>query len=266
MCLNLAHWNELVPSHRDSAFYDLDSFLKGRNSVDDVAMGLLGTVAGKRLLHLQCHFGMDTLSLAREGAFVTGVDFSPPAIETARSLATEIGVNARFIGSNIYDLPDLHDEQYDIVFTSHGTIIWLPDIEAWARIVAGYLKPGGRLVYLDGHPLAWTFRQEDVTDIEFEFGYFNTGKTFEFSAEYSYASDDSGPQLAHRETREWHHRLDEILNALISAGLQVERVQEYPQAAWRMLPFMERGDDGWWRLPPEFQQPPLMLGIVARQP
>lgn len=266
MRINLAHWDELVPTHRDSAFYDVDAFLAGRNSVDDVAMALLGEVSGRRLLHLQCHFGMDTLSLAREGAIATGVDFSPAAIETARQLAKESELEARFIEANIYDLPDLHDERYEIVFTSHGTIIWLPDIAGWARIVARFLEPGGRFVFLDGHPFAWILKQEDVDDFEFEFDYFNTGRTFTFASDVSYAGDESSPRLTNRETREWHHQLNVILNALIDAGLQIEQVGEYPQAAWKMLPFMERGDDGWWRLPKAYPQLPLMLGIVARKP
>ena len=265
MDVNLAHWNELVPINRDSAFYDLEAFLRGRNSVDDVSMGLLGDVDGRRLLHLQCHFGKDTLSLAREGALVTGVDFSPPAIETARQLAREIGVDALFIEANIYDLPDLHEEQYELVFTSHGTITWLPDIEGWARVVSRFLQPGGKFVFLDAHPIAWPLKQEDVTAIEFEFDYFNADRTFAFSSDVSYAGDASSPRLQHRDMRNWPHQLDEILNALIGAGLRIEQVREYPQIAWRLLPFMEQGDDGWWRLPEAFPQLPLMLSIVARQ-
>ncbi len=159
----------------NSAFYDLNSFLNGRNSVDDAAMGLLGDVPGKRLLHLQCHFEMETLSLASNGAVVTGVDFSPKAIETARSLAAETGLEARFIEVNVYDLPDLLEDKYDIVFTSHGTIIWLPDVET----------------------SAWTLKKVDVTASEFD--HFNTGTTFEFSSGYSYARDGSSSPLTNRE-------------------------------------------------------------------
>ena len=266
MLINQVHWDELVPAHRASDFYDLESFLGGRNSVDDVSMGLLGDLTGKQLLHLQCHFGMDTLSLAREGAQVTGVDFSNVAISTARELASKMDLDARFIEANIYDLPSLHDELYDIVFTSHGTITWLPDIEGWARTVAHFMRPGGRFVFLDGHPLAWILKQDDVTDIEVEFSYFNAGQVFEFTNEYSYASDEGSPKLTNRETREWHHQLDQIVNAINGAGLQIEEFREYPQIAWQMLPFMERGDDGWWRLPEGHPELPLMLSIVASKP
>lgn len=266
MAVNRDHWDELVPLHRDSAFYDQEGFLNGRNSVDDIAMGLLGDVTGKRLLHLQCHFGMDTLSLARLGAVVTGVDFSPPAIEAARMLAAELDLDARFVESNIYDLPADHDGRYEIVFTSHGTITWLPDIRGWAAVIARCLEPGGRLVFLDTHPIAWGFKQEDVDDFVFEFGYFNDDRTFAFSSEYSYASDETSPLVRNQETREWHHRLDQIINALVGAGLAVEQLSEYPQIAWRMLPFLEKGDDGWWRIPAGYQQVPLMLSIVAGRP
>lgn len=266
MEVNRARWNELVPIHRDSSFYDLDSFRAGRNTVDDVSMGLLGDVAGKRLLHLQCHFGMDTLSLARLGAEVTGVDFSPPAIELARSLAAELGLEerARFVEANVYDVPEVLDERFDIVFTSHGTITWLPDIEGWARVVAASLAPGGKFVFLDFHPLCWIFDQSAEDRIEFEFDYFSRDRTFEFDEDGSYV--DPTLKLQNRKTYEWHHQLDDIVNALIAAGLRIERLGEYPFLGWQMLRFMERGDDGWWRLPDSYPQLPLALSIVARQP
>jgi hypothetical protein len=125
------------------------------------------------------------------------------------------------------------------------------------------MAPGARFVFLDGHPLAWVLKQDDVTELEFEFDYFTAGRTFEFASDYSYASDAESPRLINRDMREWHHQLDEILNALIAAGLRIEQVREYPQIAWRMLPFMERTADGWWRLPPAFPQLPLMLAVVA---
>lgn len=264
MDVNRARWNELVPLHRDSSFYDLDGFRAGRNTIDDVAIGLLGDVSGKRLLHLQCHFGMDTLSLARLGARVTGVDFSTPAVELARSLADELGLEARFIEANLYDVPDILAEKFDIVFTSHGTITWLPDIEGWARVVAGALEPGGKFVFLDSHPLAWVFNQAHPEGIEFEFSYFSAGKTYEFDEDGSYA--DASARLENRKTNEWHHQLDSIINALIGAGLQIEHLGEHPYIAWRLLPFMVRGDDGWWHIPESHPQLPLMLSIVARRP
>ena len=264
MEINRARWDELVPHHRDSEFYDLDSFLAGRQTVDDIVLERLGDVDGKRLLHLQCHFGIDTISLARLGAHVTGVDFSRPAVELAADLAGQVGVDARFIEANIYDLPDILDEQFDLVFTSHGTITWLPDIDGWARVVAQYLNPGGTFVFVDSHPLTWIMKQDNVERIEFEFSYFNHGRTFAFDEDGSYTDGAEGIQ--NRDSREWHHRTDDIVNAIVASGLTIERLGEHPVLAWRMLPFMERTDDGLWRIPDDQVQLPLMLSIVARRP
>lgn len=260
MSVNQARWDELVPHHARSAFYDVEGFKAGRNTVDSVSLDLLGDVQGKSLLHLQCHFGMDTLSLARLGADVTGVDFSEPAIELARSLADEIGVRARFIQTNLYDLPDVLDEPFDLVFTSHGTIVWLPDIRGWAEIVARYLKPGGRFVFVDGHPFTWMLNQE-VDHLEFEFGYFNQQQAFIFDEGGSYA--DMEATLEHTRSHEWHHGLGDIVNAQIDAGLRIERVDEHPFVAWKMLKMMVEVEGGWWRLPDEYPQLPFTLTIRA---
>ncbi len=264
MDVNRKRWDELVPIHRDSSFYDLAGFRAGRSTVSELTFELIGDLQGKRLLHLQCHFGMDTLSIARAGAQVTGVDFSSDAIELARSLAAELDLDARFIEANIYDIPDILDETFDIVFTSQGTINWLPDIDGWARTVAHGLRAGGKFVYLDGHPFTWMLDQNVTDTLEFEFGYFNTGEAFAFDEDGSYA--DSAARLANRKTHEWHHQFGSILNALVSAGLRIESVGEYPFMAWQMLPFMEQGADDWWRIPEGYPQLPLMLSIIARKP
>src|SRR5688500_15473841 len=149
---NRAHWDEAVPAHVASEFYDVASFKAGRNTLLPVELAEVGDVAGRTILHLQCHFGMDTLSWARLGAVVTGVDFSAPAIEHARALAAELRIEARFIESNIYELPLKLDERFDIVFASYGVTVWLPDFAAWAKVAAHFVKPGGFLYLLDGHP------------------------------------------------------------------------------------------------------------------
>jgi len=149
---NKARWNELVGLHAKSEEYDLEGFIAGRNSLHRVELDILGDIAGKSLLHLQCHFGLDTLSWARLGAKVTGVDFSESAIELARQIAARIGVDAEFICSNVYDLPEVHEGEYDIVFTSVGVLCWLQDIRGWGRIIARYLKPGGVFLLVESHP------------------------------------------------------------------------------------------------------------------
>ncbi|MCZ7544594.1 MAG: class I SAM-dependent methyltransferase [Anaerolineae bacterium] len=150
---NRALWDEWTGIHAKSAFYDLEGFKAGRLSLDRVAREGLGDVTGKRLLHLQCHFGMDTLSWARLGAEVTGVDFSEKAIALARALSAELSIPARFVCANIYDLPAALDGAFDIVFTSGGVLYWLPDLVRWAEIVAHYLRPGGTFFLADSHPL-----------------------------------------------------------------------------------------------------------------
>src|SRR6187551_1118010 len=155
--INKASWNQRTAVHVASDFYGVDAFVKGKSSLQQIELGLLGDVAGKSILHLQCHFGQDTLSLARLGAKVTGVDLSDVAITEARKLARELGLSTDFICCNVYDLPQQLEQQFDVVFTSYGAIGWLPDLDRWAQIVRRFLKPGGRLVLVEFHPFVWMF-------------------------------------------------------------------------------------------------------------
>src|SRR5919206_2445351 len=150
---NRSLWDGWTRLHAHSEFYDLAGFKAGRSSLKDIELAEVGDVRGRSLLHLQCHFGQDTLSWARLGAEVTGVDFSTEAIRLARALNEELHIPARFIQSNIYALPDVLDERFDIVFTSYGVLAWLPDLDAWGEIVARYLKPGGFFYIVENHPL-----------------------------------------------------------------------------------------------------------------
>ena len=154
---NRRHWDEIVPIHAGSEFYDVGSFKAGKSKLKPVELEELGDVRGKTMLHLQCHFGLDTLSWAREGAIVTGADFSGQAIETARALAAETGVEARFVVSDLYALPENLEGQFDIVFTSYGAIYWLPDIRRWAQIAAHFVRPGGTFYIVEFHPFAWVY-------------------------------------------------------------------------------------------------------------
>ncbi|HNU87071.1 MAG TPA: class I SAM-dependent methyltransferase, partial [Ferruginibacter sp.] len=149
---NKKSWNKRTGVHKDSAFYDLDGFKKGTSSLTKIELNELGDVKGKTLLHLQCHFGMDTMSWEREGAIVTGVDLSDEAIKLANEVKNELGLKAQFICSNVYDLKEHLDKKFDIVFTSYGTIGWLPDLDKWADTVSYFLKPGGTFYIVDFHP------------------------------------------------------------------------------------------------------------------
>lgn len=184
---NQLNWDERVPIHIASKSYDLDSFIAGRCSLRSIELDELGDVSGKSLLHLQCHFGMDTLSWARQGAIVTGVDFSAHAIEVAKTLAKKLNIEAKFILSNIYELPQNLDECYDIVFTSYGVLCWLSDLEKWANVIAHFLKPNGIFYIVDGHPIANMIDSESNDQLKISYSYFNIGPVkFDFPYTYIY--------------------------------------------------------------------------------
>ncbi len=249
-------WDGRVPVHQRSEFYDLAGFKEGRNTLLAVDREELGDVAGRSLLHLQCHFGLDTLSLARLGARVTGVDFSEPAIELARSLAAELGIEARFIASNLYDLTRTLHEQFDVVFTSHGVLCWLPDIPGWGKVVARFLRPGGTFVVVDSHPTAQCFEEVEGR-LELTYPAFST-EPFEEDSTETYA--EPGLALPARRTYQWSWTIGGMVSALIDAGLRVERLRELPLDTWRRFPSMTRDSEGWWRLPGD----PLPLLVACR--
>jgi len=155
--INKAAWNNKTEAHLKSDFYDMSGFLNGNTSLNSIELELLGDVKGKSILHLQCHFGQDTLSLGRMGASVIGVDLSDKAIDAAKELSVHTHVEAKFICCDIYDLPNHLDQQFDIVFTSYGTIGWLPNLDKWASIVSRFLKPQGKFVFAEFHPVVWMF-------------------------------------------------------------------------------------------------------------
>lgn len=260
--INRAYWDERVPTHVRSAFYDVDGFKAGRITIDPWSLEAVGKVEGKSLLHLQCHFGMDTLSWARLGADATGVDFSPPAIVKARELSDEIGVPARFIEANIYDLPNELDGEFDVVFTSWGTIVWLPDIRGWAQVIGRFLKPGGRFVFVDAHPSMFMLDYRVEDQLVFGFDYFSDiddPDIDDFAASYA----DPSSSHANTASAQWNHSLGSILTALAEAGLKIELVREEPVCAWQYHPLMTQGDDGYWRLPESYPKLPLLLAIRA---
>jgi SAM-dependent methyltransferase len=244
---NRAHWDEAAGIHPTTEFYDVPGFKRDKRPFDDLVLAQIGDVAGQSVLHLQCHFGMDTIRFNWLGARATGVDFSPVAIQTARELAADVGADVRFIESNIYDLPDVLDEQYDLVFKSYGTLCWLPDIRAWARVVARYVKPGGRFIIIDGHPAAWPLDFDNPDSLTIRFPYFRMEEPFVDESAGTYA--DTNASLTNRRTYEWNHPLGEIITALIEAGLTIEHVGEYDYCAWKYLPMMEKVDADFWKLP-----------------
>lgn len=258
---NRAHWDEVAALHPETEFYNLAEFKRDRTPLDSIVLEQLGDISGKKALHLQCHFGMDTLRLAWMGADATGADYSSVAIETARKLAAELDTPATFVESNVYELPQYLSGQFDIVFTSHGVITWLPDIRGWARVVSHFLKPGGRFVIVEGHPTTWILDDDLPDSLVIRYPYFVTGDPLTFEYDGSYAAPDV--PLSNKRTHNWNHPLGEVITALIDAGLTIEHVGEYPFCSWRMVPVMYQDDDGWWQLPDQFPSLPFLFSIRA---
>ncbi len=218
--VNKKLWNLKVDSHMRSDFYDVNNFLKGKSSLNTIELDLLGDLTGKSILHLQCHFGQDTISLRRMGAKATGVDLSNEAIEQATLLTEKTKTDAKFICCDIYDLPNHLDEKFDIVFTSYGTIGWLPDLNKWAKIISKFLKTGGSFIFVEFHPVIWMF-DDDLEKIKYR--YFNSGPIIE--TEIGTYADKSAKIEAEYIT--WNHSMSEVINSLISNDLEINSLNEY---------------------------------------
>lgn len=258
---NRRNWDDRVSIHMASDFYNVASFEAGRSTLMPIEREELGDVRGKTLLHLQCHFGMDTLSWAREGAIVTGVDFSGAAIEAARSLAREAQIEARFIETDVYKLPEVLSGSFDIVFASYGVLCWLPDLAAWFKITADFLKPGGLFYIIDAHPITDMLDDEEI---RLAFPYLGAEPlSFESAATYT----DQQTDLAHKQTYQFAHGLGEIVSAAIDAGMEVEFLHEFTHGFFPRLPEMRKREDGYYELPNGNPlQLPFMFSLKARRP
>jgi SAM-dependent methyltransferase len=254
-------WDAWTRLHVTSEFYDVPGFKSGQSSLDSVELGGVGDVRGRSLLHLQCHFGLDTLSFARLGARVTGVDFSSEAIGHARRLATELGLEARFVYADVTQaLSLLEGEEFDVVFTSYGALSWLPELGPWARTIAGALKPAGRFFVADHHPTVWIFDDESrEMELRYRYGYFDRG-ALRTEEKGSYAVPDGDYEGV---SYCWQHTFDDIVGSLLAAGLRITSLREYPYLSFQWFPFMEKGDDGFWRMPEGGPDIPLMFSLTA---
>jgi SAM-dependent methyltransferase len=266
---NQSLWDAWTAVHEGGEFYDLAGFREGGIRLRDEEIEAVGDVRGRSLLHLQCHFGIDTLSWARLGATVTGADFSPAAVRLARELAIELGFpEARFVESNVYDLPTNLADTFDVVYTSRGVLGWLPDIAGWARVVAHFVKPGGIFYISEAHPVFQAFENEGVQpgELRLAYPYWEHRDPLVFDVQGSYAdpSADVGDQREHG----WDHGLGEIVTALIEAGLTLEWLRESPVLDWAadFLVEIEPGS-GRYQLPPDAKgELPLMFSLRARKP
>jgi 2-polyprenyl-3-methyl-5-hydroxy-6-metoxy-1,4-benzoquinol methylase len=250
--VNRANWDERVPAHVGSSDYALDRFAQEREFLSRVVrfdLTRLGDVAGERGVHLQCHIGTDTVSLARLGARMTGLDFSAPAIAEATALAERAGVAVDFVQADVYDAVELLGSgRFDLVFTGVGALCWLPDIRRWAAVAADLLRPGGRLFMREGHPMLWALadpRPDGLLVVDHP--YFETETPTVWDEAGTYVETDV--TLVHSVTHQWNHGLGEIVGALLDVGMNLTMLVEHDSVPWEALPGqMERRDDGEWRL------------------
>lgn len=252
-------WNRKVTHHKDSDFYNIEAFKKGESSLNKYELEALGNVEGKSLLHLQCHFGQDTLSWNRMGAQCTGVDFSENAVSLAKELNDELKLNTKFVCCNVLDTSEYVEEKFDIVFTSYGTIGWLPDLKPWAKMIADRLKPGGFFYIADFHPIAWMFDYR-VSPPKFQYGYQQKEAIYE-EYEGTYANSEAG--VMSKEFG-WNHGLGTILNALIDAGLRIDYLKEEDGSPYDIFPDLILAKDGMYQTRDNLY--PLVYQIKASKP
>ncbi len=258
--INLAWWDERAPLHITSAFYDVEGFRNGASTLRSFELGELGDVTGRHLVHLQCHFGLDSMSWARRGARVTGVDFSQPAIDAASALSGDLGLDARFVVSDVYDAAATLGRTFDIVYTGIGALCWLPDIPRWARVVGDLLNPGGVIYLVETHPMSDVLGDDDLVA---RFPYFHR-EPIRDDSPGTYAMAE-GPAFETNTTLSWIHPISAVVGALLDAGFTLELLSEHPFTVFGRWPFMTRDDQGRYWLPDEMPTLPLLYSLRARR-
>lgn len=260
--LNLASWDERVPLHLEGSFYDIPGFLEKRDVLRDFEIAEVGDVTGLDLVHLQCHFGQDTLSWAAHGARVSGLDFSGPAVEAARGLAAGLGVEADFVQADVYDAVGAFEGRtFDVVYTGFGALVWLPDLARWARIVSDLLRPGGFLYLSEFHP--FTNLLDDETGAVVSHDYFDEGaKVWDEPGTYA----DETAQTQNNITVSWDHTLGSVVSAIAGAGLRIEFLHEHENTLFPRYRNLKAGPDGIYRRPEGSPRIPMMYSIRASKP
>lgn len=254
--VNKETWNCKIPHHLASDFYDVEGFLNGKSSLNEIELRLLGDISGMSLLHLQCHFGQDTLSLGKLGATVTGMDLSDKAIDAARELAERAKINARFLCCDIYDLPDHLSEKFDVVFTSYGVIGWLPDLDKWARIISHFLKPGGTFVFAEFHPVVWMF---DNNFNEVAYTYSKSEPIIEIESG-TYADKNADIR---QTTVTWNHGMAEVLTALLDNGMELTAFREYDYSPYNCFNKTVEFEPGKFRIEHLGNKIPMVYALKA---
>ncbi len=261
--LNKANWNERAAIHLEDAsgFYEIAEFRAGKSSLHAIEAGEIGDVTGKRLAHLQCHIGLDTLSLARLGADVTGLDFSPAALDGAREFAGELAIPARFVEGNVYDARRLLPGSFNIVYSTWGAINWLPDIRKWAEVASSLLAPGGFLYMAEAHPVTLVF--EEVEGRLIPYFPWRTPPDQPINSDTPTTYTGATTLLVNRRAQEWMHPLSDIVGALIAEGMRIEFLHEHEQLPWRLFPMMVPAGGKLFRLPDGMVSFPLAFSLKA---
>ena len=253
---NLDSWNKRTQFHIESKFYDIESFINGKSSLNQIELDLLGDIKGKSILHLQCHFGLDSMSLSRKGANVTGVDFSDIAIAKAKDLSKNLELDSEFICSDIYDLNNHLDEKFDIVYTTYGTIGWLPDLNKWAHLISSFLNPGGKLIFVEFHPVVWMF-DNDFKEIQYR--YFKSEPIVE--TETGTYADRSANMTSTSVT--WNHSLGEVFEALIKNNLSIETFNECDYSPYNCFSNCIQVAEGKFRISHFGDKIPMVYSLTA---
>ncbi|WGF91140.1 class I SAM-dependent methyltransferase [Aequorivita marisscotiae] len=256
--INKQTWNNKVAVHAKSDFYDLANFKNGSSSLKSYEIEALGDISKKNLLHLQCHFGQDTLSLSRMGAKCTGVDISDEGIKLAKQLNLELNLNAKFVCCNVLDTSDVVSEKFDIVFTSYGTIGWLPELKPWAKMISERLKPDGFFYIVDFHPITWMF-DYTVVPPKLKYGYQQKKAIYE---EYEGTYADENSKMVSKEYG-WNHGLGEIISSLTNAGLYIEYLNEHDASPYDIFPGLTKNTEGMYELTNKLY--PLIFEVKAKK-
>ena len=255
--INKKWWNDATQIHFDSNFYDVDSFIKGGSSLNSIELELLGNIKGKKVLHLQCHFGQDSISLSRLGAKVTGVDLSDKSIEKARELAKKTNTDIDFVCCDIYDLSTHLDGEYDLIFASYGVISWLYDLQIWAEEISKFLKPFGKFILVEFHPMVMMF---DDSFKEINYSYFNSGVIVE-KVKGTYADRKADIKM---ENITWNHSISEVINSLIKNKFNIELINEYDYSPYDCFTNMYEFEVGKYRIKGFDNKIPMVYAIKAK--
>lgn len=264
LAANQANWDDRTSVHLESRFYDVEGWLRERRGPHPDELEMLGDVSGLQLVHLQCHFGLDTLAWARVGAQVTGLDFSAAAIDAARNLArrAELDDRSTFVQADVHDaVTALGGERFDIVYVSLGALCWLPSVDRWAEQVAALAAPGGRVFLHDVHPVSWALADDEL---RVEHTYFEESDPYVGESDATY-TDASRPLQATR-TFEWNHGIGEVVSALLGQGLVLDRLTEHDWTVWPRFPWLVEREPGRWGPDADHPRVPLSFTVLAHRP